>query len=82
MQKAMSSFRPFARPKHCAVVDKVVMLSGIEVTLGDHPEIMGKFCSNCGNCMAEFGRLDGVDDCLLHGLAPADIAEPPTESND
>ena len=66
----MSSFRPFATPAFCPVADKVVTLSGYAVPDHNVDHVMGKFCSNCGACLANYAALEDIEHCLLHGLRP------------
>jgi hypothetical protein len=67
----MTAFKPFARPEHCPIVGRVVVVSGITVPLAANAWIAGKSCSHSGGCLAKYGSLDQIADCLLHALKPS-----------
>lgn len=64
-----STKQPFSKGAQCPVVGYCVTLNGIHVSLPGGPsEVARLSCSNVEKCLAAYGSIDRIPNCLLHSL--------------
>lgn len=69
-----STKRPFEKNALCPVVGDKVTLSGILVELTGVPsQVARKNCSKIENCLAVYGSIERVPNCLLYSLRPQEL---------
>ena len=63
-----STKSPFSRSERCPSTDKIVVVSGVLLSLVGAPEFARKNCTDADQCLQAHGSLDKIQGCILSNL--------------